>query len=112
MCQCLQINHDFLQQTNTSESILDSTTDQSTTSTKPSTIQIKHGLNANYTRKYGERVRFECEFEYTDTTRQINPNDLTLYWVKNYQELLHSKKGFVHIIRKNMTTMYVFFKAN
>jgi hypothetical protein len=69
---------------------------------------VKRPLIANYTRRQGERLRLECEFEFINGDQPFfNPNDFTLYWVKNYQELLHSKKGLIHIIRKNMTSMYV-----
>ncbi len=64
-------------------------------------------MQTNYTRKAGERLRLECQFEYiTDKSSSFNSNDFTLYWVKNYQELLQTKKGFVHVFRKNMSTVY------
>jgi len=85
-------------------------TENSTTTTTTSTtnesatnyIKIKKPLNLNYTRKSGERIRLECEFEISSN---LNANDFTMYWVKNYQELIQTKKGFVHVLRKNMTSM-------
>ena len=70
-------------------------------------LRIKTALQSNYTRKAGERLRLECQFEYLtdDEATLFNSNDFTLYWVKNYQELLQTKKGFVHVLRKNMSTM-------
>ena len=81
-------------------------------STQPQ-LRLKKPLPSNYTRKPSERLRLECEFEYTTTaadTSQLNPTDFTLYWVKNYQELLHTKKGVLHILRKNMTTILIIKK--
>jgi hypothetical protein len=81
------------------------TTTTATTNSNGATtnyVKIKKPLNLNYTRKSGERIRLECEFE---TSSNLNSNDFTLYWVKNYQELIQTKKGFVHVLRKNMTSM-------
>lgn len=86
----------------------------STTSAIPTTsvliqtpqLIVKIPLQANYTRKAGERLRLECQFDYiSDKSTPFNSNDFTLYWVKNYQELLQTKKGFVHVFRKNMSTV-------
>ena len=80
-----------------------STTTTSTTNESATNyIKIKKPLNLNYTRKSGERIRLECEFEISSN---LNANDFTMYWVKNYQELIQTKKGFVHVLRKNMTSM-------
>lgn len=71
-------------------------------------LRVRKPLNANYTRRVGDRIRLECEFElveYYDSDPEFSYGDFTLYWVKNYQELLHPKRGYVHIIRKNLTTM-------
>ena len=86
------------------------TNTSTTTTSAPTLFHVKRPLAANYTRRQGERLRLECDFEFLNGhTDQhdtfFNPNDFTLYWVKNYQELLHTKKGLVHIIRKNMTSM-------
>lgn len=83
------------------------------TTTKPNLnkFHVKKPLNSNYTRKVGERIRLECEFEYSSSENSIlNQNDFTLYWVKNYQELVQPKKGLVHIIRKNMSSVLIIKK--
>ena len=106
LAHSIEINHNFqqLNQT-TTEEIADEET--STQIAPTSLLVVKRPLNTNFTRKFGERVRLECEFDYLDHEKQVNPNDFTLYWVKNYQEMLHSKKGFVHVIRKNLTTILI-----
>ena len=72
--------------------------------TKPE-LSILTSLASNYTRITGERIRLSCDFKLTPTTTLYNPNDLTIYWVKNYQELMQTKKGHqVHVIRKNLST--------
>ncbi|CAF0723445.1 unnamed protein product [Brachionus calyciflorus] len=79
-----------------------------TTSNQPITLlKIKRPLNLNYTRKVGERIRLECDFELVNPTTSINPNDLTLYWVKNYQELIQPKRSQIQIIRKNMSSILI-----
>jgi hypothetical protein len=88
----------------TSEPFLTSTT----TENQVVQLRIKRPLNANYTRKVGERVRLECEFEYPNG--YLNPSDLTLYWVKNYQELIQNRRGFVHVLRRNFTSILILKK--
>ncbi len=80
---------------------------QTTHQVPTSQLRVKTPLVANYTRKVGERLRLECQFEYIGPADKspFNGNDFTLYWVKNYQELLQTKKGSVHVFRKNMTTL-------
>lgn len=80
--------------------------DRAQNSTKSNVIfRVKRPLVSNYTRKSNEKIRFECEFEYLNSEKQFKPSDFTLYWVKNYQEILSQKKGYVSIIRKNMTSV-------
>lgn len=93
---CLFIQYSYQEQPTTNSTTTDSPT-QSTNS-----IRVRKPLSLNYTRKAGDRIRLECEFE---ISVNLNANDFTLYWVKNYQELLQTKKGFVHVIRKNMSSM-------
>ena len=73
------------------------------------TMRVKQPLHSNYTRKTGERLRLECDFELHPATGSSphNPNDFTIYWVKNYQELLQTKKGQIHVIRRNLTTILI-----
>lgn len=75
-------------------------------------IRVRKPLSANFTRRVGERIRLECEFELADSSsnddkrhQSLSYADFTLYWVKNYQELLHPKKNYVQILRKNLTSM-------
>ena len=73
------------------------------------TLVVRRALASNYTRHAGERIRLECEFVYTAASSSeanaFNHNDFTLYWVKNYQELLRTRKGVIHVLRRNMTTV-------
>ena len=74
---------------------------------------MRRPLNTNYTRKSGERLRLECEFEYLPSPNEnshFTASDFTLYWVKNYQELIQSKKGIVSLIRKNLSTILILKK--
>jgi hypothetical protein len=111
--------------TSATASIIATTTTTTTTFAinKPM-LRVKRPLSANYTRRPGERLRLECEFELvnhqneigtdmsvsddedaTDPLAELTPQDFTLYWVKNYQELVQTRKGVVHVIRKNMSIM-------
>jgi len=76
--------------------------------TAPTTsLSILTPLAANYTRNTGERVRLTCDFKLTPATLTYSPGDLTIYWVKNYQELLQTKKGRIHVVRKNLSTVLI-----
>jgi hypothetical protein len=119
-----QMNNKTNENGNTSSPATTETTAPFTTTTtkisKP-ILRVKRPLSANYTRRPGERLRLECEFELinndlndmsmsgdedaTDPLVELAPQDFTLYWVKNYQELVQTRKGVVHVIRKNMSIM-------
>jgi len=70
-------------------------------------LSILNPLASNYTRNTGERIRLTCDFKLTPATIIYNQNDFTIYWVKNYQELLQTKKGHTNVIRKNLSTVLI-----
>ena len=70
-------------------------------------LQIIQPLNANYSRKVGERLRLTCSFKLVPSTVQYGKNDLTIYWVKNYQELMQTKKGKVSVVQRDLNTILV-----
>lgn len=74
--------------------------------TTESKLIISQGMNKNYTRQTGGRLRLVCDFQ-LEPIVDYSPSDLTIYWVKNYQELLQSKKGHVHVIRKKLSTVLI-----
>lgn len=69
-------------------------------------LRIKRPLMANYSRRAGERVRFDCEFELS-TSLSVQPSEISLYWVKNYQEIIQPKRGETTVVRRNLSTMLI-----
>ncbi|RNA44299.1 tyrosine- kinase transmembrane receptor ROR1 [Brachionus plicatilis] len=75
--------------------------------TTKTSLHIKRPLSSNYSRRIGERVRLDCEFSVDGPLTPLQLSDISLYWIKNYQEIIQPKRGETTIIRRNLSTMLI-----